>query len=388
MNDMETTDNNKNKVGCVLRIYPNQEQIHTFRKWTGGLRFAWNNVLAEVNRQKEETGKLSVDKKTLYLYGYNLKKQHEWLKEIPVNALNYIFEDQMYLAFKRFFDKNLKNAKYPRFKSKHGKQPSIYIHNQKCNIDIENNRVKLPKIKEYIKFRGSIPDNAIRYYSGRVKEHAGKWYLSAVFECNKVEVESVGKHEVVGVDAGVKSLATVYNGDGFYISPNPKAYVNNQKKLARLQRQKSRGVPNSKRNIKKKLQIQKLHAKIVNIRKDNAHKESKKIIDMGQKIVIESLNVGGMMKSRRQSKSIADASMGTFSTYIKYKAEKYGRTIEMVGQFYPSSKLCSNCGEKNDKLGRKDMFHCDSCGHEMQRDHNAAMNLWRVGIGIAGHART
>ena len=136
------------------------------------------------------------------------------------------------------------------------------------------------------------------------------------------------------------------------------------------------------------MQIQKLHAKITNIRKDNAHKESKKIIDMGQKIVIESLNVGGMMKSKRQSKSIADASMGTVLTCIKYKAEKYGRTVVEVGQFYPSSKLCSKCGEKNTKLGRKDMFHCGSCGHEMQRDHNAAMNLWRVGMGIVGYTRT
>lgn len=251
-------------------------------------------------------------------------------------------------------------------------------------------KVKLPKLGEVRQRGGDLPEG--RLLSSRVWCEAGKWYLSSVFECERPAYVTP-EAERVGVDMGIKTLATVFDGQNVTPFDNPKALEKRLAQLRRYQRRVSRRVKGSNRREAAKRRVAWLHQKIANIRKNTAHQATSRIVAMADKIVVESLNVAGMMKSKLHSRATADAGMGGFLRQIAYKADWQRREVIKADRFYPSSQICSSCGEIHKEMAvkRLDVLRC-ACGNVMQRDDNASRNLYaypeeRGNVGVKPETR-
>ena len=191
---------------------------------------------------------------------------------------------------------------------------------------------------------------------------------------NKVQTDA--KNKVIGIDLGIKTLATCSDGTSY---ENPKALKNNLKRLKRKQKQLSRKKLCSNNYKKAKKKLAKLHYHISNIRKDCLHKVTTKIINENQVIVLEDLKVRNMMKNHKLAQAISDVGLFEFRRQIEYKAKWNNRTVIFVDTFYPSSKLCSNCGWKNINLTLTDrVFECKMCDMKIDRDLNASLNLKQI----------
>ena len=369
-----------NTRAVVLRLYPKREQQQSLHRWQGCLRFVWNKTLAWMFEQREAAGKWP-NKPAIQTFIVALKREPEslWLADVPAHALLALADD-VHRAFRNWFEKR---AKKPRFRGKCKRQFSVYMVNQNTAFT-DVNRVKLPKLGE-VRFRaGDLPQG--RLLSSRVWQEARKWYMSSVFECEQPELD-IAPAERVGVDMGLKTLATVFDGSNIYRLENPKALKKHEQRLARYQRRLARQQKGSNRRAKQKRKIGALHQKTSNIRKDAAHKATNFITNLGQEIVVESLNVKGMLRNRHQAKAVADAAMGEALRQIKYKAGWKGRSLVEASPWYPSSQFCSVCGEQRKIMATKrlDVLHCD-CGNVMQRDDNASRNLfaYREELGNVG----
>jgi putative transposase len=230
---------------------------------------------------------------------------------------------------------------------------------------------RLGKIR--LKERGYLPTAGVKILNATVSEKAGRWFVSLQVE---EEVPKMFKPaHVVGVDVGCRKIVTTSDGEVF---ENPKALRKAQRRLAYLQRsvaRKQKDSSNRKKAIKK---LQKQHYKVSCIRKDAI---TTSIAKRATVIVLETLNVQGMMKNRRLAKSLADASMSEFHRQIEYKASWYGAKIVRADQFYPSSKTCSSCGQVKQDLGFAETYRCGACGLVLDRDVNAALNLRNLAEG-------
>lgn len=276
-------------------------------------------------------------------------------------------------AFQNFFARCKKKVKgkkgFPKFKSKKNEKQSFKLDGSIYISDI--NHIKLPRIGEVkLKESGYIPLDA-EIKSVTVSSKAGKWFVSCQIK-DTAKVTSAPVNEVVGVDLGIKTLATCSDGT---IYKNPKALKKNLKKLKRKQRQLSRKKKGSKNREKTKKKLAKLHNRISNIRKDALHKATSSIVQKNNVIVLENLSVSNMMKHHKLAQSIGDASFYEFRRQVEYKAKWNGRTVIIANRFYPSSKLDHKSGKINNSLTLADrtVIHDDSTITD--RDHNAAINL-------------
>ena len=351
---------------CVLRIYPNQSQAASLRRWQGGLRKIWNLTLEHAFKTRD-AGDKWLNKKAIQAYMVSLKNQEEylWMRDIPAHAILALADD-MHRAFKNWFEKR---AKRPKFRGRNHRQFSVYMVNQATTIT--DTHLRLPKLAK-VKYRGGdIPDG--RLLSARINNEAGKWYYSAVFECADLQVDLAPK--TCGIDMGVASLATIYDGQKVITYEAPKTLRRYEKRLKRYQRSLSRRVKGSNRRLAMRRKLAKLHQRIANIRADNAHKITSNIVKNHQVIKVETLNIKGMLKNHHLAKSVADAGMGGFLRMLKYKADWYGRTIVEADQWFASTKECHQCGNKQPMPLQQRMYRC-GCGWKIGRDANAAMNLF------------
>jgi len=350
-----------------FRLYPKEEQIEFLNRQIGHCRFVYNKLLETAKKNYETEGK----KWNYYEYKKllpALKEEFPFLKEANSQSLQ---EAAKWLdrAFKNFF-KGL--AKFPKFKSKK-RVNSVSIPQ---HFRIEGNGVKIPKLKGPIRFikhrqiEGKIKSITI------TKTPPGKFYLNVLVDR---EIKPLPKtNKVVAIDVGLTSLCTLSSGDKI---EKPKHLIESERKLKKLQRKLSRKEIGSKRFIKLKKRIAKIHEKIKNQRDDFLHKLSRKIIGDNQAVIVEDLNVKGMLKNPRLAKHIADASWRRFIQYLEYKAKLYGRELIKVDTFFPSSKLCSRCGYKNEGLKLSDRgWTCPVCGTRHDRDINATLNLLKEGL--------
>ncbi|WP_239500152.1 RNA-guided endonuclease TnpB family protein [Desulfurobacterium thermolithotrophum] len=318
-----------------------------------------------MTRQKAKSGTTTNKYKKLLP---KFKEEFPFLKEANSQSLQ---EAVKWLdrAFKNFF-RGI--AKFPNFKSKK-RTNSVSIPQHFC---IEGNRVKIPKLKKPIRFikhreiEGKVKSITI------TKTPTGKFYLNVLVDR---EIEPLPKTDkIVAIDVGLTTFCTLSSGEKI---EKPKHLIESEKKLKKLQRQLSRKQVRSNRFIKLKRKIAKLHERIRNQRDDFLHKLSKRIIGDNQAVIVEDLNVKGMLKNSRLAKHIADASWRKFVQFLEYKAKLYGRGLIKVDPFYPSSKLCSRCGHKNEELKLSDRkWTCPKCGAEHDRDINATLNLLKEGL--------
>ena len=351
-----------------IALDPTVKQRNLFARAAGCSRFAYNWGHAEWDRQYkagEKPNAYQIRNRFNAIKG----KEFPWMYESPAGGTNQAFLD-LGTGYTGWF-KGLKGqgpkVGHPK-KHKKGKNDGFYL--LAATIHFEGRSVILPvigkvKLYEDLRYVGKI-------LSARVKRVADKWYISVQVE-GEFRVPNTPKREIVGVDLGIKTAIKPSQGDSFN-SPKPlKKLLKKIKKQHRLVSRKVKGSANRKKAVKK---LARTYAHIANVRKDFVHKATTQLCRENQAVVIEDLNVAGMMKNHCLALAISDVGFGMIREQIMYKAEKFGCSLYIADRWFPSSKRCHMCGEKKEELSLSERTYiCEYCGLVEDRDLNAALNL-------------
>lgn len=358
------------------RIYPNKKQRELLAKHFGCARFVYNYFLNERKefylKNKEEIEAKRI-KGGLNYYDNakeltQIKKEKEWLREVNSQSLQASLKN-LESAYRMFFRKT---HNFPRFKSKFAKQ-SFTIPQ---SLELESGKISI------IKFREGIKVKEHRQYEGKFrvatlsKNKSNKYFISIIVE---KEVKTLKKLQTsVGIDVGIKYLAVCSNRK---VYENKKYLSKKEKKLKFFQRQLAKKKKSSKSRQIKRIKVAKLHEKIRNSRIDYIHKVSREIANENQVVVLEDLNVAGMLKNHKLAKSIGDVAWHEFRRQLEYKCKWGGRELIFIDRFFPSSKTCYHCNYINQNLKLKHrVWKCPQCNKELNRDLNASRNILRQGL--------
>ncbi|MCZ0756373.1 RNA-guided endonuclease InsQ/TnpB family protein [Anoxybacillus sp. J5B_2022] len=380
-----------------VMLLPNNKQKTKLFQCAGVARWAYNFALAQEQENYKHGGKFLGDdniRKRLT----QLKKTEEfaWLNQYSNNITKQAIKDACN-AYTNSFEGR---AEFPKFKTKKRSRPSFYQDTEK--IKITETHVKLEKLitsrkknKQKLNWirlaeKGKIPHGKhVKYTNPRIVFDGLHWFLTIGVE--EVEVKYEAYTEGIGVDLGVKNLATVSSGRTFKnINQTPKV-KKLEKSIKRLQRKLSRKYEMNKiqtkggefryrktENIKKlELLARKKRRRLKNIRLNYTHQITTTLVKAKPAyVVMENLNTSGMLKNNKLSKAIQEQTFHEFKRQMTYKCARRGIKLVVADRFYPSSKMCSNCGHVKEKLSLSERtYHCEACGMEMDRDLNASINL-------------
>lgn len=360
------------------RIFPTTEQQEVIFQTFNCYRFVYNNGLAEKVRVYEETGK-SVSCHDLIKRLPELKQEFPWLKDVYSQTLQMALRN-LDNAFTKFFKKT---GGFPKFKSRKSNNQSCQFP-QGVKMNFETQKIYFPKIGHvYFKMRGNT-----HTFNGKIKTvtlrqtPSGKYFVSILVEVNQelLKKPTITLETTVGIDVGIKTFATLSNGEKI---DHPKTLKKSLKKLKRLQRQMSRKEKGSNNRDKARKRLAKLHEHISNQRKDFLHKISHKLTSTNQveTIAMEDLHVAKMVTNHYLAQAIADSAWSTFNKFVAYKCDWRGKNHIHIGRFEPSSKLCSVCGYINTELMLKDRkWICQQCKTIHDRDVNAAINIQKFAV--------
>lgn len=364
-----------------IRLKPTNEQEILMFKSVGCARFAYNWGLAkweEMNKQGIRPSKVKI--RTEFNNIIKKDSNYVWLKEVSAQVMQQVFED-LNDAYNNFF-KGI--SKHPKFRSKKKSKKSFYVRYDA--IKFKDGTVNIEKIGK-VKYKTNYKIPILPKYNNPRCEFDGKyWYLTLSFEHNENQVE-LNKDLSIGIDLGIKNLAVINCLDKPIKNINKSMKVRKlKKKLKRLQRQVSRKYEANKKGkefvktkniIKLEKQIKLIYRKLNNIRLNHIHQATNKIVKLKPyRVIMEDLNISGMMKNKHLSESIQEQKFYEFIRQIKYKCEFNGIEFVQADRFYSSSKICSCCGNKKEDLKLKDRIYvCDKCGSELDRDKNASINL-------------
>ena len=360
-----------------VRIYPTPEQSQILAQHMGSCRWFWNYALNLCVETYKETGK-GLTQTAINSLLPKLKKEPltEWLGEVYSQCLQSVSLN-LSRAYLNFF---AGRARYPRFKSYHGKQSIQYPQNVKV---IDRNTIKFPgkvgvvRAKVHREPRGKVKTVTVS------KKQTGKYYASILIETDTPEPKLSSKGKAIGIDLGIKDFAITNDGKKTSKYRNPRHLKKHQKNLKRKQRILARKQKGSKSRNKAQKLVAKVYERVSNVRQDFLHKLSRKIVDNNQIVVVENLNVKGMVRNHKLASSISDCSWGTFVNFLAYKLKNEGKVLVEIDRFFPSSKTCSKCHYKIDKLPLDIRnWDCPSCRTHHDRDENAAINIREEGLRI------
>ncbi|NEO48490.1 MAG: IS200/IS605 family element transposase accessory protein TnpB [Moorea sp. SIO4A3] len=373
-----------------VRIYPTKEQVQILAQHFGCARWWWNYALNHCIETYKETGKgLKQSALNSMLPKLKKEKETEWLKECYSQVLQAVSLN-ISRAYQNFFEGR---AKYPRFKSYHHRQSIQYPQKVKQVGDCLKFPGKLGFVKAVIHrpLDGTIKTVTVS------KDPSGKYYASVLMEYDSKELKPSKDGRVIGIDLGIKDFAITYDGDKTSKFSNPKHLAKYEKKLGKKQRIAARKKKGSNGRIKARKIVAKVYERIGNVRQDYLHKLSRKIVDQNQVVVVENLNVKGMLcatrtlreRNHKLAKAIFDLSWGTFVNFLSYKCEKEGKVLVEIDRWFPSSKTCSNCHYLIKELPLDvRSWICPSCGTHHDRDGNAAKNIRAEGIRMLSSSGT
>ena len=364
------------RVAQKIRIYPNQNQQQQLAKAMGCCRWWWNQALNVCNQTYKETGK-GISRSGLNALLPKLKKEHEWLKTDVYSQSLQQTTLNLSRAFINFFEKR---AKYPKFKSKHGKQSVGFPQ----HVIIENNYLKLPKI-------GLVKAIFDRRYAGKVKtvtiskDNTDQYFASIIYEVEACFVSNKEGDKILGIDLGIKDFAIVNDGKKTSKYANPRHIKKHEKNLARKQKNLARKQLGSKTRQKAKKLVAKVHARISNSRQDFLHKLSRKLTNESKVIVVENLNVRGLVRNHKLAKAVSDCGWGMFVNFLSYKLERENKRLVEIDRFFPSSHICPDCLTQVPKMDlsiREWICPNDMCRKRHCRDEAASRNIRAEGIRI------
>ena len=275
-------------------------------------------------------------------------------------------------------DRKSRKVGFPKFKSKAGSVPRFAYTTGFRLIEGDPKGLWLPRIGR-VHCMENVAErvNGAKVLRMTISKRAGRWYASLTVEREGEPVVNHPKGGAVGVDLGVKNLATLSDGT---VVPNPRYLKKSERKLKRAQQALSRKTKGSNRRAKAKAKVARLHARVANRRSDALHKLTTRLAREYSDISVEDLNVSGMVKNRHLAKSISGAAFGEFRRQLKYKTARSGARLHVVDRWFASSKTCSGCGGVKAKLSLAERtYRCDSCGLTMDRDLNAAINILIAG---------
>lgn len=346
-------------------------QKELLEKHFGCSRFIYNHFLKEKQNHYLNNGKtLNYNNCCSGIKNLKDSKEYSWLKKVNSQVLQQSLKN-LETAYGNFFRKK---SKFPKFKKKNNHQ-SFRVPQ---HISLKDNKIHIPKFKEGIsiilhrKLEGTIKSVTIS------KTPSNKYFASILCEVPKKSKKKTGK--TIGIDLGIKDFIVTSEGRK---AKNPKIKRNLQKQLSKHQKHLSRKTKGSNRYNKQRIKVAKIHEKITNSRKDFQHKLSHDLVSRYDLISLEDLSVENMIRNRKLSYSISDASWSEFVSMLEYKCNWYGKKLVKIDKFYPSSKTCSNCDYILEKLPlstRK--WKCPKCSCEHDRDVNAAKNIHRQGLTI------
>lgn len=353
-----------------IRLYPNDAQQVILAGQFGCARWAWNDALVESQRVYREEGK-SLSKFDMHKRLPALKVEHEWLKEATAQVLQASLAN-LAKAFQNFFDKR---GKYPRFKSKHGRQSIQFPQ----DVRVETDRIRLPKV-------GLVKCVVHRDIVGAIKtvtvsrNACGHYYAAVLTEDGRKLPPVSTNGKAVGIDVGLIDLAVTSDGNKF---SNPRHIRKHERNLKRKQQKLSRAKKGSSGRNKARHKVARVHERVSNARRDYLHKLSRRLVNENQVIAVEDLNVKGMTKNHNLAKAINDAGWSELCRQLEYKTAWDGKAFIKVGRWFPSSKACSDCGFNQDKMPLDvRAWTCVKCGSHHDRDVNAATNIKQEALRI------
>lgn len=366
------------RTAYKCRAYPDPEQTSVLNRTFGCVRLVWNRTLAWRHaRYHGEQARTNFAQANAYLTAMKATEDLAFLNEVSSVPLQQAIRHQQ-AAFSNFF---AGLARYPRYKSRHGRQSAEYT---RSGFRYRGGQLLLAKMSTPLKFTWSWPDidpASIDPTTVTVsRDPCGRWYVSfAVEAADPVQLPATGA--LVGVDLGIKDFAVTSDGGKI---PNPRRLDRRERNLARYQRRLARCQKGSANRQKARAKVARAHRKVRASRADFLHRTSARLVRDHDVIVIEDLAVKNMVRNRSLAKAISDCGWGTFRRMVEYKAARAGRHLIAVDRWYPSSKTCSACGHLLAELSLKTRhWTCPSCGTRHDRDVNAAKNILAAGLAVA-----
>ncbi|WP_043603885.1 MULTISPECIES: RNA-guided endonuclease InsQ/TnpB family protein [Protofrankia] len=358
------------------RFYPTPEQADELNRTFGCVRKVYNLALEKRTRAwQQEQRRVSYVETSAMLTGWKKTEELAFLSEVSSVPLQQTLR-HLQTAFSNFW---AKRAAYPTFKSKRKSRPSAEY--TRSAFRWRDGQLTLAKMTAPLGIVWSrpLPDGAEPSMVTVSRDPAGRWHVSVLVETTVSEPPPTGA--VVGIDAGITALLTL--SDGKKVS-NPKHERRDQERLARAQRELAHKAKGSKNRAKAREKVARIYARIADRRRDHLHKVTTRLVRENQTIVIEDLNVAGMVRNHSLARAISDAAWGEMRRMLAYKADWYGRKLVVVDRFFPSSQTCSACGYRD---GKKPLnvreWTCQPCGTVHDRDVNAAWNILAAGLAVA-----
>jgi putative transposase len=352
-----------------IELRPTPAQADYLARACGSRRHCYNQLLAHFGQPGVKWSKAAAYQHYIKV----LRPQFPWYSEVSSRVTRNAI-DNLDNAFKHFFRrcKSGDEPGFPKFKKK-GVNDSFALREAE-KFDVEGRRLRIEKLPTRIRMRQKVRFSG-SYKQVTLSQRAGKYFASVLVETQDYNPHAPDKDRV-GVDFGIKELATLSTGEA--IPANQKLKCN-LKALKRRSRNLSRKQKGSHRRAKAKLSLARLHLRIANQRQAALHVLSDRLTREYKTVVIEDLNVRGMVRNHRLACAVSDAGFGMLRRQLEYKAELRGTRIVLADRFFPSSRLCAGCGQLHDMPLERRVMNCE-CGTVFDRDHNAAMNLLKYGL--------